>query len=145
MLGPLLSHPRQTMARSLWICPRRAGPAAEERQGDDQGRQADRKTDRKGGRWGKGELRGGDVPSRRVSPCTLLSYEGGFHSRWPQRRGEEGEVFFLFGSKRTNYCVSQCSWLREVGVSLKGNELVNCAPDGPKWTAQSITECRGRA
>ena len=24
------------MARSLWICPRRAGPAAEERQGDDQ-------------------------------------------------------------------------------------------------------------
>ena len=31
-LGPLLGHPRQTMARSLWICPRRAGPAAEERQ-----------------------------------------------------------------------------------------------------------------
>ena len=36
-------------------------------------------------------MRDGDVPSRRVSPCTLLSYEGGFHSRWPQRRGEEGE------------------------------------------------------
>ena len=68
----------------------------------------------------------------------------GFHSRWPQGRGEEGEVFFfrLF-SKRTNYCVSQCSWLREVGVSLKGNELVNCAPDGPKWTAQNISERRG--
>ena len=49
----------------------------------------------RGGGWGKGELRGGDVPSRRVSPCTLLSYEGGFHSRWPQRRGEEGEVFFF--------------------------------------------------
>ena len=47
----------------------------------------------RGGGWGKGELRGGDVPSRRVSPCTLLSYEGGFHSRWPQRRGEEGEVY----------------------------------------------------
>ena len=31
----------------------------------------------RGGGWGKGELRGGDVPSRRVSPCTLLSYEGG--------------------------------------------------------------------
>ena len=28
-LGPVLSHPRRTMARSLWICPRRAGPAAE--------------------------------------------------------------------------------------------------------------------
>ena len=69
-------------------CSRRAGPAAEERQGDDQGRQADRKTDRKGG---KRELRGGDVPSRRVSPCTLLSYEGSFPSRWPQRREEEGE------------------------------------------------------
>ena len=49
----------------------------------------------RGGGWGKGELRGGDVPSRRVSPWTLLSYEGGFHSRWPQRRGEEGEVFFF--------------------------------------------------
>ena len=52
----------------------------------------------RGGGWGKGELRGGDVPSRRVSPCTLLSYEGGFHSRWPQRRGEEGEVLFFFFS-----------------------------------------------
>ena len=31
----------------------------------------------RGGGWGKGELRGGDVPSRRVSPCTLLLYEGG--------------------------------------------------------------------
>ena len=80
------------MARSLWICPRPAGPAAEEKQEDDQGRQADRKTDRKGGRVGEGEPRGGNVPSRRVSPCTLLSYEGGYHSRWPQRRGEEGEV-----------------------------------------------------
>ena len=59
--------------------------------------------------------------------------------------GEEGEVyiFFYFFCKSTNYCVSQCSWLREVGVSLKGNELVNCAPDGPKWTAQNITEWRG--
>ena len=81
------------MARSLWICPRRAGPAAEEKQEDDQGRQADRKTDRKGGAGGgRGNYGGGDVPSRRVSPCTLLSYEGGFPSRWPQRRGEEGEV-----------------------------------------------------
>ena len=28
-LGPVQSHPRRTMARSLWICLRRAGPAAE--------------------------------------------------------------------------------------------------------------------
>ena len=48
-----------------------------------------------GRQTGGGELRGGNVPSRRVSPWTLLSYEGGFHSRWPQRRGEEGEVFFF--------------------------------------------------
>ena len=45
-------HGKRSMARSLWICPRRAGPAAEEKQEDDQGRQADRKTDRKGGRVG---------------------------------------------------------------------------------------------
>ena len=64
ILGPLLSHPRQTMARSLWICPRRAGPAAEERQGD-QGRQADRKTDRKGERVGRGNYGAG------TSPCAL--------------------------------------------------------------------------
>ena len=38
----------------------------------------------KGG--GRGELRGGDVPSTRVSPGTLLSYKGGYHSRWPQGR-----------------------------------------------------------
>ena len=50
----------------------------------------------RGGGWGKAELPGGDVPSTRVSPCTLLSHEGGFHSRWPQRRGEEGEIFFYF-------------------------------------------------
>ena len=37
----------------------------------------------RGGGWGKEELRGRDVPSRRVSPWTLLSYEEEFHSRWP--------------------------------------------------------------
>ena len=84
------------MAWSLWICLRRAGPVAEDRQGGDQGWQADRKTD---GRWGGGGnlggLRGGNVPSRRVSPCTLLSYKGGYHSRWPQgRRGEKRDFFF---------------------------------------------------
>ena len=44
----------------------------------------------RGGGWGKGELRGGDVPSRRVSPCTLLLYEGG------SIRGGLKEVFFFF-------------------------------------------------
>ena len=44
------------MARSLWICPRRAGPAAEERQGDDQ-EGPDDKTDenqKEGARGGEG-------------------------------------------------------------------------------------------
>ena len=103
-----------------------------------------KKKKRKGGRVGEGGTRGGDVPSRRVSPCTLLSYEGG-SIRVGLKDGAKRERYFFFPlfSKRTNYCVSQCSWLREVGVSLKGNELVNCAPDGPKWTAQNITEWRG--
>ena len=64
------------------------------------GRQTGKK--KKGGGWGKRELGAGD-PSRRISPCTLLSYEGSFPSRWPQRRGEEGEggvrllrFFFFF-------------------------------------------------
>ena len=44
----------------------------------------DRRTGRqRGGGRGKRELRGGDVPSRRVSRS--------FPSRWPQRREEEGE------------------------------------------------------
>ena len=51
------------MARSLWICPRRAGPAAEERLRNDQGRQADRTTDReKGGRVGEAGTRGRGRP-----------------------------------------------------------------------------------
>ena len=56
------------MARSLWICPRRAGPAAEERQRNDQGRQADRTTDRekelKKGRVGEAGTRGRGRPQQ---------------------------------------------------------------------------------
>ena len=54
-------------------------------------RRTGRQTGKKGGGWGKRELGAGDVPSRRISPRTLLSYEGSFPSRWPQRREEEGE------------------------------------------------------
>ena len=67
-----------------------AGPAAEERQGGDQeDRRTGRQTERGKGRGGGDS--GRDVPSRRISPFTLLSYEGGYHSRWPQ-----GRFFFLF-------------------------------------------------
>ena len=99
------------MARSLWTYPRRAGPEAEEKQEDDQGGQADRKTDRGGG-WGKGELRGGDVPTmypaviRRGVPFALASKTGG-----------RGGVSFFF---LTNNCVSRlCSGREDWGDSVR--------------------------
>ena len=49
----------------------------------------------RGGGWGKGKLRGGDVPSRRVSPCTLLSYEGG-SIRVGLKDGGKRERYYLF-------------------------------------------------
>ena len=58
------------MARSLWICPRRAGPAAEERQGrDKEDKGTGRPTGKKGG--GRGELRGGASPAGALAhvPC----------------------------------------------------------------------------
>ena len=50
---------------------------------------------REKGEGGNGD---GDVPSRRISPLTLLPYKGGYPSRWPQGRS----VFFcfLFGRSR---------------------------------------------
>ena len=72
-----------------------AGPAAGERQEDDQGRQEDRKTEGEmGGSGGKG--RGRDIPSRRFSPFTLLSHKWGYHSRWPHKDGG-GRFFFSRG------------------------------------------------
>ena len=48
-----------------------------------------------GGSGGGGT--GADIPSRRVSPCTLLSYKWGYHSRWPKDGG--GRFFFLSGGR----------------------------------------------
>ena len=42
-----------------------------------------------------GEKGGSDVPSRRISPLTLLSYKWGYHLRWPQRQGKRQRFFFL--------------------------------------------------
>ena len=100
-----------------------------------------RQTGREGG-WGKGEQRGGNVSSRRVSSCYPAVIRRGVPFVLASKTGGRGRGVIFFFVKRTNCCVGQCSWLREVGVSLKGNELVNCAPDGPKWTALNITECR---
>ena len=73
MAGTRVEPRRQTMARSLLDLSAAAGLAAGERQKDDQGRQEDRKTDGMGGS-GRGGT-GRDVPSRRFSPSTLLSYK----------------------------------------------------------------------
>ena len=37
-----------------------------------------------------------------------------------------------------------CAWLTKVGVSLRGNDQGNGAPDGPKWTAQNNLERGGK-
>ena len=54
-----------------------------------------RRRTKKGEGWGRRETRDSDVPSRRISPLTLLSYKWGCHLRWPQRQGER-EGFFFF-------------------------------------------------
>ena len=53
-----------------------AGPAVEERQEDDQ-EDVGQEGGQKGGSGGRGETPGSDVPSRRISPLTLLSYKWG--------------------------------------------------------------------
>ena len=73
-----------------------AGPVAEERQEDDQGDVGEKDGERGEG-WGRGETRDDDVPSRRISPLTLLSYKWGYHLRWPHRQEERERVFFFFG------------------------------------------------
>ena len=133
------------MARSLWICPRRAGPAAEERQGNDQGRQADRTTDRKGGGGGSGRATGRGRPQqahqpmypaviRRKFPFALASKTG----RGGRGRGEDIRFFFSPVVPRT------AQHGRPEPLGVKGERVgvkwggTGCAtPDGPKWTAQS--------
>ena len=69
-----IDEPSKTMARSLWICPLR--PVLRQRREKETGGQQDRKTDGRREGWGRGELRDGEVPRRRISPFTLLSYQG---------------------------------------------------------------------
>ena len=105
----------------------------------------DRRTGRQTGKGGvgeAGELRVGDVPSRRISPCTLLSYEGSFPSRWPQRREEEGEggvriLGFFFFSPVVPRTAQQPLGVKGEGVGVKWGGTGCATPDGPKWTAQS--------
>ena len=60
----------------------------------------------RGGGWGKGELRGGDVRRRRVSPCTLLSYEGG-SIRVGLKDGGKRERYYYYSRKRPRRVLSK--------------------------------------
>ena len=102
-----------------------------------------RKTDRKGGRVGEGGTTGRGRPQQARWPMYPAVIRRGVLFALASKTGGRGRGIFFFCSKSTNYCVSQCSWLREVGVSLKGNELVNCAPNGRPRTSQNVGE-RGR-
>ena len=67
-----------------------ASPGARDKKTTKEDKRTERQTEgRMGGSRGG---RGGDVPSRRFSPFTLLSYKWGYHSRWPQ--GRRGRFFF---------------------------------------------------
>ena len=87
-----MSHPRQTMARSLWICPRR--PVRRQRQGDDQ---EDSRTGRQteGGKGG-----GGGRFGMVTSPAGALAHLPCCHTKGDTIRvglkdgGERGDVFF---------------------------------------------------
>ena len=111
-----------------------AGPAAGERQEDDQGRQEDRKTDGEGKGGIGGEGRGRDVPSRRFSPFTLLLYKWGYHSRGLK----DGGVFFFFcgggvvmeGQRRikgAGSCYGTRDGSGKTGTDLNGRHLLGCA------------------
>ena len=85
-----------------------AGPAVEERQEDDQ-EDVGQEGGQKGGGVARGETRGSDVPSRRISPLTLLSYKWGCHLRWPQRQGERG--FFFFKERLCYEKAGRCTYM----------------------------------
>ena len=108
LLGPLLSHPRQTMARSLCICPRRAGPA--QRRDKEDKRTGSQTEGGAGG--GRGNYGAETFPAGALAhvPCCHTK-EGSI--RVGLKDGGKRERFFFFVVKE-NYCISQCSWLREV-------------------------------
>ena len=84
------------MARSLWIYPRRAGPEAEEKQEDDQGGQADRKTDRREGGWGKGGATGRGRPAGALAHVPCCHTKGGSIRVGLKDGVKRGGIFFFF-------------------------------------------------
>ena len=134
---------------------RRAGPAAEERQGDDQGRQADRKTDGRGGRVGeaRGSYGAGTSPAGALVhlPCC---HTKGDTIRVGPKDGERAMFFFSSLFFPFHPIVGWCAvapdgpkWAArgevwrmggwEVGKGEGGMRCHCLTPDGPKWTARS--------
>ena len=110
------------MARSLWIYPRRAGPEAEEKQEDDQGGQADRKTDRRGGRVGEGGSYGaGTSPAGALAHVPCCHTKGGSIRVGLKDGGKrERYLFFFCFFFLTNNCVSRlCSGRGDWGGSVR--------------------------
>ena len=112
------------MARSLWICPRRARPEAEERQEDDQGGQADRKTDRRGAGGEGGNHRAGCFSGvfflpLRLDSCAVLQegilcdvFSQKCSAAWQGARGERLTVAIMLPGRQDaddwlNFMLSQ--------------------------------------
>ena len=96
------------------------------------GGQEDRKTDGEGQGRGGGDS-GRNVPSRRISPLTLLSYKEGYHSRWRQRRS----FFFEYNVTVPDgpEWAAQNGERQWVGLSEGGISCTVSTPDGPTWAA----------
>ena len=113
MAGTIVEPSKATHGEITLDLSAAAGPAAEERQEDDQefiGQEDGRK---RGEGWGRGETRDSDVPSRRISPLTLLSYKWGYHLRWPQRQGERERGFFF----KLTIVLADCAPEEGIGVA----------------------------
>ena len=82
-----------------------------------------------------------------LRPFTLLSYKGGYHSRWPQgRRGRGRGPWFFFNPLWGGVLSPQTARNGRPGaVKGRGEEedrgvsMESCTtPDGPKWAATRI-------
>ena len=122
-----------------------AGPVVEERQGDDQ------EDSRRGRRKEGGKIRVGDVPSRRISPFTLLVIQRGI----PFALASRTEFFFFCpfffsrlrgavlrmggGERRGSATSNGPKWMAQSGSFVVRKEIGS--PDGPKWTAHARWRC----
>ena len=85
----------------------------------------ERRTDKRGEGWGRGETRDSDVPSRRISPLTAV-IQMGVPFALASKTGGEGEVFFFFCITRASrVCsgrrlgVEACAWVHLDGEATR--------------------------